>query len=184
MAIRSRKKISAAGVRHSVHRREQQVQGLDNQTLQTLKAAFTHLQETLDSDGNARSKWLGGSLWADLYTRSGTFIGTLHYSLPEQFLCKIGVQHVRLEAEIRGFRGGGREDFPVIASTQRGGLLGDAGAGVSEHTNFPSGASDAKISGRGRTVHNRNGGGKARSGKRGSRRNKMPTDGKRSRVQK
>lgn len=158
MATRPRKKTSAAGVRRSVPGRKQQVERLNHQTIQALKAAFALVQTTLDLNGNSGPQWIGGSLWADIYTRSGTFIGTIHYALPKQFLSTVGVHDVRLEPKGgRFFRSGG-EDQPVNLTVERGRVSSDARVSVSQHPGDAAGESFSAISGRRGAVHNRNGG--------------------------
>lgn len=157
MATRPRKKTSAASVRRPMPRRKFKVEGFDDQTLQALKATFTLIQETLDTHWNPGPKRPGGSLWADLYTGSGAFIGTLHYALPEQFLSTVGVHDVRLEPKGgRFFRSSG-EDQPSDPPTKRGRVPRDARVSVSQHPSDAAGESFSKISGRRGIIHNRDG---------------------------
>lgn len=157
MATRPRKKAPAAQVRHPVHRREQQVQGFDYETLQAVKAALADIQKALDSYGNSRPERLRGSIWADLYTRSGAFIGTIYHTLPEQLLSKVGVLDVRMEPPPGGFFRGGREDIPIDLAAVSRGLPTDASAGLSEHLNYLAREGVSKVPRRGGTVHNVNG---------------------------
>ncbi len=80
MAIRSDSK--ATKLRHSVHRREQQIQELNDAEIQVTEAVTRFVRAKVDLDWYTGAKWTHGSIWADLYSGSGSKSGKIHYSLP------------------------------------------------------------------------------------------------------
>lgn len=123
---------STTRVRHSVHRRIFQIQGLEYAEIQALKKVLTKLQSEVDTNGEFLSKQPDGYILASFHTRRGSVSGSVHYTLPTDVLRKIRIQYVRLEDTPRRIRRNNRKDCPINAPTKRGRSSEDARKTVSK----------------------------------------------------
>lgn len=146
MAIRSTDKIPE--IRCTLRGRVLEIQGFNDQEIQTLKASIASIREALDTNWDTSTERARRLIRTDIHLRLGSFLGEIHHSLSEHIFSKIWLQRLRLEAEPRSIPKSHRKGKPPRTPAKRRGLPKDARASVYQYERGSSSRRNENLPGR------------------------------------
>src|SRR5262245_27892920 len=99
MAVRSGNQASA--LRRAVHRRIQQIQGLNHTEIQNPTSFNSYIQAALDLDGYTIPQWTAGLIWSDFHFGSRPQPWEIYHPLPHEVLLAEWLWRIYLDPGIR-----------------------------------------------------------------------------------